>query len=379
MKTNRIGYIDVARGIGILLVALAHADVSLFSPYLHHLIYSFHMPLFFFLSGYFFKPQISFGVLLKKRFNTILKPYLVTILLIYIISLSFTNMRFATVFARILKSLYATGYYIDWVQLWFLPSLFVTSLFAYLFYHVVLIHVNSRYIRWLIMLAVLAVGVAILPIFYPFSLSLPGKQYELYGLPFNLDLVLVSGFFYLLGNEIRLAASEEAFANSWMFFGTGAALIGLTMWFTARIDFNTRVFESFPINTTEAILGILFALALSKQIDLKTTKLASTLKYIGQASLFILIFHVPIQEFWAPKIFFVTGLQAFSILSAFVISILICLGIYRLVFEQNPIALSWFGRKYAPPLFSEATTEKLPRKPEEKIEEEEILPKYGGP
>jgi len=41
----------------------------------------------------------------------------------------------------------------------------------------------------------------------------------------------------------------------------------------------------------------------------------------------------------------VTNMQAFSILSAFVISILICLGIYRLFFEQNPIALFWYGRK----------------------------------
>ncbi len=153
---RRIGYIDIARGIGILLVALAHADVSLFSPYLHRLIYAFHMPLFFFLSGYFFNPHLPLWALVKKRFNTVLKPYLVTILLIYLVSLSFTNMRFATVFGRILKSLYATGYYIDWVQLWFLPSLFVTSLFAFLFYRLVLVHINNRYVRWFILLAVLA-------------------------------------------------------------------------------------------------------------------------------------------------------------------------------------------------------------------------------
>jgi fucose 4-O-acetylase-like acetyltransferase len=372
MKPDRIGYIDVARGIGILLVALAHADISLVSPYLHHLIYSFHMPLFFFLSGYFFTPQISFGRLLGKRFNTILKPYLVTILLIYIVSLSFTTIRFSTVFGRIVKSLYGTGYYIDWVQLWFLPSLFVTSLFAYLFYRFVLVHINSRSVRWILMLAVLAVGVYFLDTFYPFPITLLGKQYELYGLPFNLDLVLVTVFFYLLGNEIRQVASEKAFANPWMFFATGAALILLPLSFAARIDFNTRVYQSFPINTVEAILGILFALALSKQIDLRTSWLASALKYIGQASLFILIFHVPIQEYWAPKIFFVTGLQAFSILSAFVISILICLGIYRLFFEQNPTALFWFGRRSSPPL--------VPQPPPElvrKTDEEEIVQKYS--
>ena len=366
MSTERIEYIDIAKGIGILLVALAHADVSLFSPYLHRLIYSFHMPLFFFLSGYFFNPDIPFWVLLKKRFNTVLKPYLVTILLIYIASLSFTNMRFATVFGRIAKSLYATGYYIDWVQLWFLPSLFVTSLFAFLFYRIVLIRIYNRYMRWLILLAVLAVAINFLDRFYPFSISLLGKEYNLYGLPFNLDLVLLSGFFYILGDEIRQATSEKTFENLWVLFGTGTVLILLTLLFNYRIDFNTRLFESFPINTIEAILGVLFTLAVSKQIDLGTTHLATALKYIGQASLFILIFHVPIQEYWAPKIFLVTNLQAFSILSAFVISILICLGIYRIFFEQNPVALSWFGRKYSPHVTRETMSE-LPQSTEDVV------------
>jgi fucose 4-O-acetylase-like acetyltransferase len=314
------------------------------------------MPLFFFLSGYFFNPEVPFWALLKKRFNTILKPYLVTILLIYIVSLSFTNMRFATVFGRIAKSLYATGYYIDWVQLWFLPSLFVTSLFAFIFYRVVLVRINNRY-RWLILLGLQALAVYFLDRFYPFSVSLLGKNYELFGLPFSLDLVFLSGFFYILGNEIRQASSEKTFGNLWILLGTGIGLILLTLLFPHRSDFNTRVFESFPINTAEAILGILFTLSVSKQIDLRTTRLASALKYIGQASLFILIFHVPIQEYWAPKIFFVTELQAFSILSAFVISILICLGIYRIFFEQNPIALYWFGRVSSLPKKQEAISE----------------------
>jgi fucose 4-O-acetylase-like acetyltransferase len=357
MSSKRVEYIDVARGIGILLVALAHADISLISPYLHRFIYAFHMPLFFFLSGYFFKPGIPFWKMLKKRFNSILKPYFVTILFIYIASLSFTNMRFVNTFNRILRSLYGTGYYIDWVQLWFLPSLFVTSIFAYLFYRIFLIRISNRYLRWGILLVVQAIAVIFLDVFYPFSISLLGETQEVFGLPFNLDLVLLSGFFYILGNEIRQALTEETFSSIWILLGTGGGLILLTSLFQQRVDFNTRVFESFPINTAEAILGILFTLAVSKQIDLRTTWLAGALKYIGQASLFILIFHVPIQEYWAPKLLFVTEMQTFSILSAFVISILICLGIYHIFFEQNPIALFWYGRISSQPQKEEPTTQ----------------------
>lgn len=344
MKQERIGYIDIAKGIGILLVAIAHTGMSLVAPYLHKLIYSFHMPLFFFLSGYFFNPESPFPTVLKKRFNAVLKPYLFTIFLIYLTSISFTNMGFVTAIGRIIKSMYGTGRYIDWVQLWFLPSLFATSLFSYLLYRVLLVRIKNRYLRWLVLLGLQAIGVYYLKTFYPFSLSVFGKEYELFGLPYCLDLVLISGFYYILGNEVRQISSEKVFSNGWFLLAAGAGLLSLTLLFEQRIDLNARIFESFTLNTIEAILGILFTLALSKQIELHTTRLASALKYTGLASLFILIFHVPIQEYWSAKIHFVTEMQAFSILSAFVISICISLGFYKIFVEHNPIALFWYGR-----------------------------------
>lgn len=49
--------IDVIRGMAIMLVVLGHSGVS--EP-LFQWIYSFHMPLFFFVSGIFFKPMAHF-------------------------------------------------------------------------------------------------------------------------------------------------------------------------------------------------------------------------------------------------------------------------------------------------------------------------------
>ena len=45
--TKRIEWIDTAKGIGLICVILGHMRV----PYLSTWIYTFHMPLFFFLSG----------------------------------------------------------------------------------------------------------------------------------------------------------------------------------------------------------------------------------------------------------------------------------------------------------------------------------------
>jgi len=143
---KRIEYIDIARGIGILLVVLGHNDFGYISPFGYKLIYSFHMPLFFFLSGYFFNPALSFVSFFKKRFNALLKPYLFTIFLIYFVSVSFDNMSFKIALQRIVKALYGAGYYMDWVQLWFLPHLFVVSLYAFIFFTIIR-KWDNRYVR----------------------------------------------------------------------------------------------------------------------------------------------------------------------------------------------------------------------------------------
>ena len=368
MSSERIVYIDIAKGLGILLVVLAHSDLALISPYLHQFIYSFHVPLFFFLSGYFFNVKTPIGIFTKKRFNAILKPYLFTLLLIYLASISFTGMSLGTALGRFVKSMYATGEYIEWIPLWFLPSLFITSLFSYFVYRLLLNRINNRTIRWLILLGLQTVGVLLVDAFYPFSISLFGKGYKLFGLPYSLDIVLISGFFYMFGSEIRQVSLDEMLNKKWFLLLTGVGLVGLNAIFSQRTDISARVFDSLPINTTEAFFGILFTLALSKQIESMTMWLASALAYIGQASLFVLIFHGPIQEYWGAKIYAVTELRTLSILLAFVISTLICLGIYRVFFERNPIALYWYGRRSSHPRTDDHAT-KSPQTSEQKSPE----------
>lgn len=74
MSSNRLDAIDVAKGIGIILVVFAHIN---YTKDLLVLIYSFHMPLFFFISGMLFKKDKypSFPAFFKRRFKTLLIPY----------------------------------------------------------------------------------------------------------------------------------------------------------------------------------------------------------------------------------------------------------------------------------------------------------------
>ncbi len=78
-------WVDYAKGIGIILVVFGHANRGLYSSgiyispeiyhYLDNVIYSFHMPLFFFLSGLFFVSSIknrSKKVFLWSKFKNVI-------------------------------------------------------------------------------------------------------------------------------------------------------------------------------------------------------------------------------------------------------------------------------------------------------------------
>ena len=72
---QRNDVLDVAKGIGMLFVVFAHVN---YTPDILVLIYSFHMPLFFILSGVVFSKakRPEFGAFLQNRIKTLIYPYL---------------------------------------------------------------------------------------------------------------------------------------------------------------------------------------------------------------------------------------------------------------------------------------------------------------
>lgn len=71
---QRIDYIDVMKGMAIVLVVVGH--YLLWTPWIPTFIWSFHMPLFVFLNGYFFRPNEPSAVA-KKCFKVYMTPYFI--------------------------------------------------------------------------------------------------------------------------------------------------------------------------------------------------------------------------------------------------------------------------------------------------------------
>jgi len=132
----RIEYIDLAKGICIILVVAFHVQkaYNIFTP-IDNYIRVFRMPLYFFLSGLFFKSYGGFAQFLKKKVNKLLIPFL----FFYFLSV-------AIQFAIAIKN----GQPLDWslcylfiidkyfynVPIWFLWCLFVLNNIFYGVYHV---------------------------------------------------------------------------------------------------------------------------------------------------------------------------------------------------------------------------------------------------
>ena len=79
MKTPRIEWIDVLRGVGITLVVIGHCFVGLTNV----VIYSFHMPLFFALGGLLYRPSTDYRAFLVHKAQHLMIPYVTFLVIFY--------------------------------------------------------------------------------------------------------------------------------------------------------------------------------------------------------------------------------------------------------------------------------------------------------
>jgi len=136
-KKPRIEYIDLAKGICITLVVCFH--LTLFyntSLPFDKFFRTFRMPLYFFLSGCFFKAYEGFGGFIKRKINKLLIPFVFfyvvcSFLIPNILAHYGVNMRYlpmSQMWSALLDEYYPSG------QIWFLLCLFEINIFFYVIY-----------------------------------------------------------------------------------------------------------------------------------------------------------------------------------------------------------------------------------------------------
>lgn len=112
---SRLIEFDIAKGLGIILVVVGHLN---FPSCVINWIFLFHMPLFFMISGYFFKSTEPLRMLFVKRLKSLVVPYLC----FYFIDFVLFGLLYENYFSNFSFSIGQD------IALWFLPILFISEL-----------------------------------------------------------------------------------------------------------------------------------------------------------------------------------------------------------------------------------------------------------
>lgn len=136
MKENRIDYIDIAKGLGMLAIIWGHIMETGFT---NVFVYSFHIPLFFFISGVVFRKDkySTFGAFIKRRLNTLIIPYLLFSFLTWLLWVLYSKLTHSNVDSYIMPLLQtfvaqgSWGYLVHNVPLWFVSCLLAIEILYY--------------------------------------------------------------------------------------------------------------------------------------------------------------------------------------------------------------------------------------------------------
>jgi len=192
----RIEWLDNLRAIGIFFVVLGHT--AGLPPYVEKLIFSFHMPLFFWVSGLMCKESIqreSFSLFFKKKMGKLLIPYLffsfVSYIAWFLLFRHFGSNAELNVppLIPLLGILYGNGIH-NWLVhntvLWFFLCLFITEI---LFFFIIKLKSRLSILTGLIFFAILGyVDVWLNP-----------PVVSGFRLPWNMDIAFTSVVFYGAG------------------------------------------------------------------------------------------------------------------------------------------------------------------------------------
>lgn len=275
--------VDNLKGIGILFVILGH--VPHLSEPLYHYIFSFHMPLFFFCTGWlsFSADSRSFSAIVKKRIHSLLFPYLSFCILSTVVLLcgNFLHGGAPLQWHAVLRAIVLGGSSLTYLQnypLWFLPNMFIVSL---IFYWVVRL-TKGRTVPLVILMVVLLPST---PRFQEFVHSVPLFQH---GLPWLLEAVPAALVFCIAGRLYPRIAER-----------TQLSMVPLLLLCIVNLYFGASA-HSHIDNTGTWMFGPLAACAFIVYINFARSIKAGGIAWIGANSLYIFGIHQLFLDYYDP-------------------------------------------------------------------------------
>lgn len=301
----RIIFIDLAKGLCIILVVLMHNGFTLDLP----LIKAVRMPLYFILSGFFFKDYGNFMNFLIKKTNRLIIP-----LLFFLFVGLIPTIFISSDISNLIKDPLTANF-----PLWFLLCLFWVNIYYFL------IHATIKiiYIKSLIILIFGLVGAYL--------------SYHDITLPFYFSSALSATPFFFVGILLRKLPILYNSDHDKAYLIIGIALLIAT---AAYCIFINNIGISYTVNKYKggyvenliiSICGVIGLLLLCKAI-----KWLPIVSYMGRYSVIVLGMHIVFRNFAYLPIYAVTH-HNFSHLEILILSLFLC-------WISIPIIKRWFPK-----------------------------------
>ncbi|WP_438866634.1 acyltransferase family protein [Pseudomonas sp. L1(2025)] len=283
---------DIAKGIGILLIVYGHSWFVANSLELQYpIIASFILPLFFFLSGVFFKPEQPFVEMAVRKADGLLKPFFFTMLVYVLVR---DVLRGQPLLPDVGGVLYASVDTIPWQALWFLPHFWVAILFSWLMLRLIQRLKLSLPLSCLLVVVQLLIGIWVLPWFWQIPVTVGGQTWTLPGLPFGLEITLISSTYFIYGYLLRdwLRRHEGSLLTLVISVALFAAVF---LYSHDTMDLAQRRYDHWLWTSLLAVIGVYASWSLARVL-MASAVITWVMTYIGQSTLILLIFHGEIQH-----------------------------------------------------------------------------------
>lgn len=277
---KRKKWADIAKSFAIIGVLVGHTPGI--PGFLARFIYSFHMPLFFILSGYFMKDTEDIKKSVKKDAKGMLIPYAVTCVIIIFLAAVLAFLKDQDVLTPVkqwtIAALYGSGGpvavpKIKWIgALWFLLALFFAKLIIYL------TEALGKY-QWAAVFAIAYIGYATARLFW---------------LPMSIQAGMTASMYVYIGKIIH---KNDLFTKSFCSGKTALYIFAPALWaFCVMFCGRLYMVENFYGNGLLDIFGSIAAtftlVWLSMLIEKYIPIVKNVLAYIGSITLVILCAHI---------------------------------------------------------------------------------------
>ena len=275
-EKKRIEWIDIAKGLGILLMIVGHTFLN--ESLSRKLVFSFHMPLFFILAGYTFRVKPNAEVV-KSSAKRLLVPYALTYWALQVVQLvQNPELGLGDLAYSMLGFVFASGTALYDVGIppagviWFLVALFCARVTL----NVVTGWFEKRAVpEWaqLLFWAVFAcIGVFI------------QKK-----LPFSYDVAMVACLFMFVGYCAK-KHNLPALLRRWWTFPVALAIWAISVHFS-YLELAARTYDLMPFSLLGAFAGSYMAYQAAYLVEHKISFLRKPLVWLGVNSMMLLCIH----------------------------------------------------------------------------------------